>query len=100
MNSISPEDLKSKIDNKEDFQLIDLREDYEFETFNIGGVNISMDTVFGSLDRIERGKPVVFMCSSGKKSKAIIHTIKRNLQLDNVYSLEGGIAGYAAKIDI
>ena len=96
MKSISSEDLKLKIDNKEDFQLIDLREDYEFESFNIGGINIPMGKLFSSLNEIGTDKIVIFVCNSEKKSKAIIHTIKRKLELENVYFLKGGIAEYAA----
>ena len=54
MNTITAQELKGKIDNNENFQLIDLREDYEFEDFNIGGINIPLDQVFSSLDKIEK----------------------------------------------
>ena len=78
---ITPKDLKEKINNKDDFQLIDVREDYEFE-------------VFSSLEKISKNRPVIFCCSTGKKSAAILHTVKRKLGLDNVYSLQGGVTSY------
>ncbi|HYH55806.1 MAG TPA: rhodanese-like domain-containing protein, partial [Anseongella sp.] len=37
MKEITVEELKQKIDNKEDFQLIDVREDFEYEEANLGG---------------------------------------------------------------
>ena len=98
MNIISPQELKEKKDNNEDFQLIDVREDYEYEDFNIGGINIPLDQVFLSLDKISKDKPVIFCCNSGKKSAAITHTIQRKLNLENIYSLKGGVTGYFEEI--
>ena len=91
---ITPKDLKEKISNKDDFQLIDVREDYEFEDFNIGGINIPLDEVFSSLEKISKNKPVIFCCNTGKKSAAILYTVKRKLGLENVYSLQGGVTSY------
>jgi rhodanese-related sulfurtransferase len=36
MNEITVQELKEKIDKGEDFQLIDVREDFEYETSNLG----------------------------------------------------------------
>lgn len=98
MNTITAEELKFKIDNNEDIQLIDLREDYEFEDLNIGGTNIPMAEILNSLDAIDKSKQVVFLCSSGKKSSAIIHTLKRKLNMDNILSLEGGVNYYSEMV--
>ena len=94
MNTITIQELKSKLDNKEDFQLIDLREDYEFEDYNLGGENIPLDNMMSSTDKIKTDKLVVFCCNSGKRSAAIIHTLKRKLNLTDLYSLKGGISEY------
>ena len=37
MEDITIEELKHKVDNKEDFLLIDVREDWEYKEFNIDG---------------------------------------------------------------
>lgn len=99
MNTVTAIELKKKFDNNEDILLIDLREDYEFEDFNIGGINIPMDQVLNTLDKIDFNKPVFFCCRSGKKSAAITHTIKRKLGLENVYSLKGGVNGFFEEIN-
>ncbi len=98
MNTITATELKAKIDNNEDFQLIDVREDYEYDTFNIGGDNIPLDSVMNSIDKIEKTKPVVFCCKSGKRSKAITLAVSKKLALNNVYSLIGGLEGYQEQI--
>jgi len=91
---ITAKELKRKIDNNESIQIIDVREDYEFEDFNIGGINIPLDQVFSSLEKIDKINPVIFCCSTGKKSAAILHSIKRKLDLKNVYSLENGVNSF------
>ena len=40
MKEISVQELKEKKDKGEDFQLIDVREDFEYEMSNLGGVLI------------------------------------------------------------
>ena len=94
MNIITAQELKSKIDNNERFQLIDVREDYEFEENNIGGINIPLEKVFQSIGKIEQEQQVIFYCRTGNRSKAIIHTLERKLKLTNLFSLEGGIEKY------
>ena len=94
MNTISIQELKAKMESNATFQLIDIREDYEYDDFNIGGINIPMDNIFSSLDQINKDKEVIFLCNSGKRSKAIIHTLKRKLQLEDLYSVNGGIKEY------
>lgn len=94
MNIITVQELKAKIDSKEDFQLIDIREDYEFDDYNLGGENIPLDNVLASTDKIESNKLVVFCCNSGKRSAAIIHALNRKSNLTNLYSLKGGVSEY------
>ena len=100
MNVITPKELKAKIDKNELFQLIDVRENYEFEEFNIGGINIPLGQIFNSLDKIDQDKPVIFVCNTGRKTAAILHTIKRKLNLTNksLYTLEGGVPNYIAEV--
>ena len=50
MLSISVNELRKKLDEKEDLLLIDVREPWEHEAFNIGGTLISMNTLFENLE--------------------------------------------------
>ena len=101
MKFLTAQELKSKFDNNETFQLIDLRGDYEFEDLNIGGINIPLENIFSSLEKVATDKPVIFICNSGRKSAAVIHTIKRKLNLNNedVYSLKGGVPAYIGEFN-
>ena len=56
---ITPKELKVLIDIKKDFQLIDVREPYEYEISNIDGELIPLSIVADDLDKIAKDKPVI-----------------------------------------
>lgn len=98
MNEITVQELKEKIDKGEDFQLIDVREDFEYETSNLGGVLIPLGGVLIEADKISKDKPVVVMCRSGKRSAAAIMQLEQR-GFTNLSNLRGGILAWQAEID-
>ena len=98
MKEVSVQELKEKMDNGEDFQLIDVREDFEYETSNIGGLLIPLGGILIEADKVEKDKPVIVMCRSGKRSAAAIMQLEQQ-GFTNLYNLEGGILAWAAEID-
>ncbi|EDM36780.1 thiamine biosynthesis protein (HesA/MoeB/ThiF family protein) [Pedobacter sp. BAL39] len=50
------------------FQLIDVREAYEFEEFNIGGISIPLYDLQARMDKLPSDKAIVFACSHGIRS--------------------------------
>ncbi|HEX8023431.1 rhodanese-like domain-containing protein [Mucilaginibacter sp.] len=98
MNEITVQELKEKIDKGEDFQLIDVREDFEYETSNLGGVLIPLGGVLIEAEKISKDKPVVVMCRSGKRSAAAIMQLEQR-GFTNLSNLRGGILAWQAEID-
>ncbi|HEY9195734.1 MAG TPA: rhodanese-like domain-containing protein [Mucilaginibacter sp.] len=98
MNEITVQELQEKIENKEDFQLIDVREDFEYETSNLGGQNIPLGGILIEAQKVSKDKPVVVMCRSGKRSAAAIMQLEQQ-GFTNLYNLRGGILAWAAEID-
>ncbi|MDN3551069.1 rhodanese-like domain-containing protein [Mucilaginibacter aquaedulcis] len=98
MNEITVQELKEKLDKGEDFQLIDVREDFEYETSNLGGQLIPLGGILIEADKISKDKPVVVMCRSGKRSAAAIMQLQQ-LGYSNLYNLQGGILAWASEID-
>lgn len=96
MKSISPEELHAMISGKQDFQLIDVRESYEYEDQNIGGINIPLDELLDRRAEIQTDKKVIICCEGGKRSAAMTHTLKRKYDMD-IFSLEGGLNSYFEK---
>ena len=57
MADITPEELKERIDNGEKLNIIDVREEYENEEFNIGGNVIPLGTLQSALTELENLNP-------------------------------------------
>jgi len=94
MKFISVIELKNKLKNKEDIQLIDIREPYEHEDGAISDENIPLGEMMSSIDRISTDKPVVIYCQSGRRANSIIYMLKREHNLSNLINLEGGYTAY------
>jgi len=99
MKSITVTELKALMDNQADFQLIDVREDYEYEAGNINGIHIPMNNIPAQVDEIAKDKQVIVQCRSGARSANVIQFLETNYQFDNLYNLEGGIKAWVAEID-
>jgi rhodanese-related sulfurtransferase len=98
MQEKTVQELKKMVDNKDDFQLIDVREEYEYEIANLNGELIPLGTVMDNLDKISKIKPVIIHCRSGARSAAIINELEKK-GYQNLYNLKGGILAYAREID-
>ncbi len=99
MKEITVEELKEKMDRNENFQLIDVRESYEYEICNLNGELIPMSTVLDNMDRIAKDKPVIIHCKSGGRSGVIVMELERRFGMTNLYNLKGGILAYSRNID-
>ena len=93
LNRISPIELDLLIQNKSDFLLIDLRENYEIE---IDGkidysAHIPLGDLVDRLNELPNDRPVIFHCNSGSRSENILNFLIMNgLYKDNYFNLEGG----------
>ncbi|SDL04607.1 adenylyltransferase and sulfurtransferase [Pedobacter sp. ok626] len=73
---ISTQDLEQWKNDQINFQLIDLREAYEYEEYNIGGLNIPLYSLNDHLDKLSTNQRIVCCCASGKRSKIAMHLLK------------------------
>ena len=94
MKSITPVELQHKIESGEDFILIDVREDFEHELFNIGGILIPMGTVFENIQNIPTNKPVIFYCEKGIRSVIVIQKLEEVYGYRNLLNLTGGMKAW------
>lgn len=95
---ISPTELKHWIDTGKDFQLIDVRESFEYDICNLGGTLIPLAQIMQESARIAPNKPVVVHCKMGGRSAKAIAQL-RTLGFDNLINLRGGIIAYAETVD-
>lgn len=102
MKSISVTELKKMMDDGVDFQLIDVREAYEFDECNMNGLLLPMSEVINRTDEIRRDVMVVVHCRSGARSAAVVNALENSTEIqpfNNLYNLEGGIMKWIEVID-
>jgi rhodanese-related sulfurtransferase len=98
--SISPTEFKSLIDSHSDFQLIDVREDIEYEFCNIkGAILCPLSELKNHIHKIDIAKKVVVYCHHGIRSAQAIIQLERILKTENLYNLSGGIHQWSVQID-
>ena len=100
MKIISPVQLKELIDSSNnDFQLIDIRDEYEFDICCIGGEKINMYSITDSLNKLSREKKIIIYCRTGSRSATIVSLLEKNFSFKNVYNLDGGIMKWRQDVD-
>ena len=100
MNSITAIALKEKINNAEDFQLIDVRELYEHEEFNIGGQLIPLNEIIQHIDKIATNKPVILYCRKGIRSQIAIQRLQEKFPFTNLINLIGGTEAWKKEFNV
>ncbi|XOV92841.1 MAG: rhodanese-like domain-containing protein [Bacteroidota bacterium] len=98
MKEVTPKELKAMMDAKEDFQLIDVREQREFDFANIGGELIPLNTIPDNLDKVAKDKKVVVYCRSGARSGNAIMYLEQQ-GFSDLYNLKGGILAWSDDVD-
>jgi molybdopterin/thiamine biosynthesis adenylyltransferase/rhodanese-related sulfurtransferase len=91
-------ELKRRLDAGDDFQLIDVREPYEFQIAQIGGKLIPQNDVPNRLAEIDRNREVVVHCKSGGRSQRIAEFLKQ-AGYSNVSNVAGGITAWSDEVD-
>ncbi len=99
VKEITVQELLRWREEGKDFQLIDVREPYEYEIANLEGELIPLSAVAESAHRIAKDKPVVVHCRSGVRSAKAIAELEQLFGFDNLYNLKGGILAWAREID-
>lgn len=99
VQEISVEQLKSWLDEREDIQVIDVREPAEYELVNINADLIPKSEFENHVEKIRKDAKVVVHCRSGKRSSDVIEVLQNKYGYTNLLNLEGGILAWADKID-
>lgn len=80
------------------FQLIDVREPYEYDIVNIGAELIPLATVTEQADKFNKDIPVVVHCKMGGRSAKAIRELEDKFGFTNLYNLKGGILAYIDEV--
>ncbi len=96
---ISVQELKGKMDARDAFQLIDVREPFEFEIARIDGAKlIPLGEIPERAEELDREQTLIVHCHSGRRSAQAVRLLKQR-GFVNVYNLEGGIDAWSDFID-
>jgi rhodanese-related sulfurtransferase len=95
MEDITVHQLKEKMDNNEDFFLLDVREHHEADAFNIGAKVIPLGSLPFALDELSeyKNKEIVVHCRSGARSANAKSFLLQN-GFSNVGNLLGGMLAW------
>ena len=91
MKEISAQKLKERIDSGEKLNLLDVREDWEYQEFNIGGKNIPLSVFMTRIDELEtwKNEEIVVHCKMGGLTMQAA-AILEHLGFKNVVLFTGG----------
>ncbi len=97
MTDITATELKERMDRGERLHIIDVREPWEYEEYNIGGKLIPLGDLQGKIDELDdlHDAEVIVHCKSGARSAAAKAFMEQN-GFKNVRNLVGGILAMQA----
>jgi rhodanese-related sulfurtransferase len=98
MEALSPDELKRWLDADKEFMLLDVREPWEHEHFNIGGILISLGDLMTQAATLPKDKPVVIYCEKGIRSVIAIQRLQ-GLGFTNLYNLSGGMKAWRDRLN-
>lgn len=71
--------------------VVDVREEYEYERFNIGGLNVPLSSLEEEIDEFNTGNKVVVLCQTGARSLKAMQIVQRTFPDLEIYNLKNGI---------
>lgn len=92
MMDITAAALMERLDKGESLNLLDVRDELEYHTYNIGGNNIPLGKLPAVLDDLDWDKDdeIIVICKMGLRSKTGKHILQQG-GYQNVKNLEGGL---------
>ena len=88
---ISPQAFFDKTTEQDEYFLLDVREFFEHEDFNIGGLCLPLGELIAQSGKIPADKPVLVYCKKGVRSQIAIQRLQEKFSLTNLYNLSGGM---------
>ena len=99
VEAITPAELKAKIDRKDTFVLLDVREPFEYDICKINGSRlIPLGELPARLSELDSADEIVLQCKSGVRSAKALK-ILQEAGFRKLVNLRGGILEWADTID-
>ena len=95
---ITVEELKQRLDAREDLFILDVREPHEYNICNLNGHLIPLNDLPRRVHELDPGKEMVVHCRSGARSARAVGFL-RQAGFSKARNLAGGILAWADRID-
>lgn len=100
MQEITAAELKQRLDAGEDLQIIDVREQKEFDVARIEGAKlIPLGEVTKRINEIDSTRETVVHCKGGGRSARAIEALKQAGFAGDLKNLTGGITAWSNDVD-
>ena len=100
MEEITPTELKQRLDNGDDIQIVDVREDNEVAIGRLpNSIHIPLGQILGRMKDIDPNRETVVHCKSGGRSARAIEVLQRSGFEGKLMNLKGGILGWSDEVD-
>ncbi len=92
MTQINGQELFTRLNKGESLNLLDVREEIEYHTYNIGGKNVPLSRFRESIDKIGYNKTdeIIVICTAGLRSETA-RLILTEKGYQNARNLTGGL---------
>jgi len=100
MTEISVQELKSRMDSGEKLNIIDVREEWEYQEFNIGAQHLPLSLFMSKLSELEnlKNEEVIVHCKMGGRSTQAAMILEQ-LGFKNVKNVTGGMDAWRLHFD-
>jgi len=95
---IQPEELKRRLDARENVFVLDVREPYEYQICNIHGHLIPLGDLPTRVHELDSSREIVVHCKSGARSAKAVDFLRQS-GFKRAKNLTGGILAWAERID-
>jgi rhodanese-related sulfurtransferase len=97
---ITPEEVKRKLDQSEEFTLLDVREPWEFETASISGAKLLPmgDVPSRAHQELDPENHIVVVCHHGVRSMSVTVWLRQQ-GFEQAQSMQGGIDAWSRRVD-
>lgn len=96
---ISVNEFDKLLKENSDFQLVDVREQYEYNICKLNSVHIPMADIISRMGEIDMNKRICVLCKTGKRAEAVANLLETDFDFKDVMVVDGGIMAYAEQID-
>ncbi|MFN2455629.1 MAG: rhodanese-like domain-containing protein [Pyrinomonadaceae bacterium] len=100
LEEITPTELKARLDAGDDVQIIDVREQKEYDVARLPNSKlIPLGQILERMSEIDSARETVIHCKGGGRSARAIEALRRAGFTGKLINLKGGIGAWSSEVD-